>query len=394
MVSAAIDLLDEEPKVDLEALEAPPAKIVAEAAMLLRAVACVPGKAVPGLARSAERLASRLVPHARSARVLVGMALHPHLALDYAAAHVVLSFAGWPDEEFDRVLRSSLAVRGMGRERLPHRELEQAWLSTLAGDGRRDIRSNLSRTALGTGVDVLFGTRDDVYALTHALLYATDFGGVSPTLPRATNQILAEVQSALAGALDDDDFDLAGELLLAWPLLAAERPAVPSFGFRVLARVEDEVGFLPSLAIDAEGYDRHPVEARRGYVTATTYHTAFVMGLLCAIALRRPETATVSVDGPASPPEVVAALLAELPEREALPQWQTQFGLLAPEEQGALAPLVRDVGLRRAARRLDLVALRRVLAISLQAGVPPSTAALQAARLVARLARAPIASTV
>jgi hypothetical protein len=393
MVSAAIDLLGEEPKVDLEALEAPPHKIVAEAAMLLRAVRRVPADVSAEMARSAEALASRLIPHARSTRVLVGIALHPPLALDYAAAHIVLSSAGWPDAGFDGVLRSSLNANGTGRERVPHRELEQAWLRRLAGDPPQEsIQSILPRTALGTGVDVLFGTRDDVYALTHALLYATDFGGRLPPLPRADDEILSEAQSALAGALDDDDYDLAGELLLAWRLLAADTQPVPSFAFRVLAAVEDEVGFLPSLAIDGEGYERHPADARREYVTATTYHTAFVMGLLCAVALRRPETGPGPTDGRTAPPEAVAALLAELEDRETQPQWLKQLGRLPEEHQGALAPLVRDVALRRAARRLDLVALRRVLALSLEARITPSPAALQAARMVGRLARTPLAA--
>jgi hypothetical protein len=291
------------------------------------------------------------------------------------------------------VLWSSLRANGAGRERLPHRELEQAWLMGLAGNAPPDgVEGILPRTALGTGVDVLFGTRDDVYALTHTLLYATDFGGASPRLPRPAEQILADARSALAGALDDDDFDLAGELLLAWSLLDAEPEPAASFAFRVLAKVEDEVGFLPSLAIDGEGYASQPAEARREYVTATTYHTAFVMGLLCAVALRRPQRAPGPAAGPVSPPEVVAALLGELGERERAPQWQIEFARLPADEQGALAPFVRDLALRRAARRLDLVALRRVLAASLEAGIPPSAAALQAARLVARLARTPLAS--
>jgi hypothetical protein len=52
----------------------------------------------------------------------------------------------------------------------------------------------------------------------------------------------------------------------------------------VLARVEDEVGVLPSLAIDLAGYRRQNKRVRADFVTATSYHTGLVMGLLCAVA--------------------------------------------------------------------------------------------------------------
>lgn len=93
-------------------------------------------------------------------------------------------------------------------------------------------------------------------------------------------------EERLTGALDDDDFDLAAELLLARPCLGEGWNAVSSFGFAVLERVEDEVGVLPSLSLDGNEFARLPVAARPHYVAATAYHTAYVMGLLCAAILR------------------------------------------------------------------------------------------------------------
>jgi hypothetical protein len=97
----------------------------------------------------------------------------------------------------------------------------------------------------------------------------------------------------LAGALDDDDFDLAGELLLAWPFLDAAWDEPSSFAFAVLAGVEDEVGVPPSLALDRAEYERQPVAARKSYVAAVAYNTAYVMGLLCAVMLSRNSLAAV-----------------------------------------------------------------------------------------------------
>ena len=250
--------------------------------MLLRAVATLPDGTVRRCRVAA--LGSQLAVYAQGPRIAAGIALHPSLARDYGAAHIVLRAAGFGSPRCDAALeRARLADAAQGRERLPHRELEQAWLAWLC-DGKTPIAGLAERTALGRGIDLVFGKRDDVYALTHALMYATDFGGAAlPGLSRSPERIAAEADSALAGALDDDDFDLAGELLLTAPYLRREWSPTASFGFAVLAFVEDEVGVLPSLSLDREGYERHDPASRAAYVTAVAYHTAFVIGA----ALRR-----------------------------------------------------------------------------------------------------------
>ena len=61
----------------------------------------------------------------------------------------------------------------------------------------------------------------DAYAFTHLIMYCTDFGLRTPRLPRRRPTILMEVGSLLARYMDAEDYDLAGELLLAWPLMDA-----------------------------------------------------------------------------------------------------------------------------------------------------------------------------
>lgn len=87
-------LSDENPGIDLQAMEAPPNKIIAETAMFLRAAACVPADLACNVAVRAHKLTRALVPHARDQRVRIGIALHPALALDYGAAHIVLTKVG------------------------------------------------------------------------------------------------------------------------------------------------------------------------------------------------------------------------------------------------------------------------------------------------------------
>ena len=371
--------------LDLSALEAPPDKVVAETAMLLRAVATLPDGTVRRCRVAA--LGSQLAVYAQGPRIAAGIALHPSLARDYGAAHIVLRAAGFGSPRCDAALeRARLADAAQGRERLPHRELEQAWLAWLC-DGKTPIAGLAERTALGRGIDLVFGKRDDVYALTHALMYATDFGGAAlPGLSRSPERIAAEADSALAGALDDDDFDLAGELLLTAPYLRREWSPAASFGFAVLAFVEDEVGVLPSLSLDREGYERHDPARRAAYVTAVAYHTAFVMGLLCAAILRQEERPCLGriETSAATADRLIEELLAD-PKR---PQWLMFIRRLDRGQRAALTPFLLDVAIRRAARRLELGEVERALHLGVEQRVPATPLRLQAAELLQRLAAA------
>jgi Domain of unknown function (DUF6895) len=83
-------------------------------------------------------------------------------------------------------------------------------------------------------------------------MYVARFDQRLPRLPRPRRAILLEAESALARCLDEEDYDLSGELLLSWPLTAASWSAGATFGFRVLARVEDTAGFLPTASTRIE----------------------------------------------------------------------------------------------------------------------------------------------
>lgn len=383
---AAIALVEtDNPGVDLEALEAPPRKIVAETAMLLRVAAEVPATLAPGVAERAHELIRLLLPHARHPSVAVGIALRPALAGDYAAPHLVLTKAGYRDPEFDRALAEARAApTARARERLPHRDLEQAWLDSLIG-APPPSSELLARTVLCGGIDLLTGSRDDVYAFTHAVMYASDFGHQGVRLTGQARGALPMAEGALAGALDDDDFDLAGELLLTWPCLDSGWTTTASLAFAVLARIEDEVGIVPSLAIDRAAYDRQPAASRRHYVAAVTYHTAYVMGILCGLILRSrrlPRESLPAAPGSTKRADELLRRLADTRQR----QWYRQVQGLPPERRGACLSFLLDVALRRAVRRLDLGSVRQLLRLAIESDATLSPVCAQAAGILHRLA--------
>ena len=199
-----------------------PEKVVAETAMLIYAASASLSR--PNIASRVDHLAQVVAPHARSERVLVDIALHPALAFKFAVPHILLTKVGYPDAGFDDFLRSCASSQTRNaQDRPPSSSLERQWIRSLWNGLNSDLgwRAKLRDSMLNWPVDILGGLRTDAYAFTHLIMYCTDFGFRSPRLPRSRPAVLTDVGSLLARYMDAEDYDLAGELLLAWLLMGA-----------------------------------------------------------------------------------------------------------------------------------------------------------------------------
>src|SRR6266566_4615138 len=251
-----------------------PEKVISETAFLLLAASSAIH--IPEVKTRIQHVAEQLIPHARSKHMLLGVCLEPSLALDYSQAHVCLTRLGYPDTFFDTLLRQSMNSQAFaGRERTPHRMHEQQWIMEIWDPSTESNPSVVRKSALNLPMDLLNGSREDVYAFTHSLMYVSDRNIRPRRLPRQRTAILAEAEAALARCLDEQDYDLGGEVLLAWPLTGKSWSPTATFGFRVLARVEDVVGFLPSPATRMQRLNNLRGDERAGYLLATAYHTAY-----------------------------------------------------------------------------------------------------------------------
>ena len=132
--------------------------------------------------------------------------------LHYAQAHILLSNLGYLNPVFDMALAQSLGAQARaGKERTPHRALEQEWIAKRWKDSA-GWQPSMSRAAvsfvLNRSMDLLNGSREDIYAFTHALMYVTGFNVSPGRLPRRKTVILADAEAALARCLDEQDYDL------------------------------------------------------------------------------------------------------------------------------------------------------------------------------------------
>lgn len=365
-------------------------KVVAETALFLLACRGV-AQEYPEVAARLRKVAEALLPFARNEQVVVNLCLNPGLAGDYAFPHICLSRLGFADGRIDRLLELCFAAEAAGgRERLPHRILEQAWLRRVWRSAEADARADDAAAALsilGRPIDVFAATRDDIYAFTHAVMYLSDLGERQARLPRSRRRILDDAEIALAWCLDQQDYDLGGEVLLAWPYLGAPWSASASFAFRVLARVEDAVGFLPAPLTRMDRYNALGPEERPRYAMATVYHTAYVMGLLCSAALRhgnRPLRAIPAARGASR----AAPLLAVIDGHGDRPHWRDDIAELNARAQDRLSPMLLAIALRRAVTAHRPEQLRDLLLYGLENGIVDSPATRQAAEMLTRFAEA------
>ena len=362
-------------------------KVVAETAMLLYAVA--PLRAThPEVETASARLASRLVPLARGTEVQAAVCLDPGKALDHAMAHILLDRLGHPDAAFDTLLQGAQQTgRLLGPERLPHRLVEQAWLEQIWPHGapsQRRLSEAVAASALGRPLDALKASRADIYAFTHALLYATDMGRRPLASARRRRDIEADALVALGFALDAEDCDLTVEVLWTWPMLGLRWHPAALFALKGLIERQDSLGCLPGIGFEAQRIAGVSAEQRERHVRETCYHTVYVMGFLCAVASRQdrsPHRASRRTKRGTSRGAVLLDLLQGDQHR---PDWCARMAERGAELQDAAAPLFLSVLLRRAAEASDLARLRLVLNAALQCGLADDPAPLQAAALLRR----------
>jgi hypothetical protein len=361
-------------------------KVIAETAMLLLCAASLPD-VDEGLKERAGLLAALLIPLARSSSILAGVCADPSRAAHCAVAHAVLSRLGYPDTLVDQLLVESTALGSQFGAKLPEDRLEEDWVRrTWPGcTTARPERGLLGRSILGRQFDVLGCTRFDVYSFTHVIMYATDFGGRRTRLPRPSSAIAADADAALALSLDIDDFDVTAEVSMTWPMLALAWSPAAIFAFGLMATVDDELGFVPGPTFDLNSYESSSIDQRPRYRFATSYHTTYMMGILCAAGLRRrcfPLKAVPLGDSTGS-----GLALARLLDREiSESRWRAAFDALSPRQQDAVGSLVLTILLRRAKDRGDLSKVRTVLELALAHGLAEGPAVRQAVALLRRSA--------
>lgn len=334
-------------------------KVLAETALLTLAAGRLSADH-PNLSAQVDRLVQLTYPFAFDPAVRARMCTDPTMLLDHAFAAIALMRLGVGDPAMSTLLECCLPdIDAAARERSPHRALEQLWLAGLAGvrTAPGAVGRAVSGSAIGTGIDLLAARRDDFYALTHAIMYATDLGSAPLQLDAAAGTRLSRtLDAAIAISLDRHDYDLTAELAAGYPMLGLRATPVARFAIDVLFAVEDEAGLLPAPTLRLDRLSRLRAPHRSRYLHAASYHTMYVMGLLCTQLLRAEAPQLTCAPEPSQRPAAPARRRRGSPRH-----WEIQYELLSAAEQDGLASMVLTLALRDAVNECDLAAVADIL---------------------------------
>lgn len=338
-----------------------PEKIIAETAFLIAFTKSNKSYAV--VRDSINELAEVLIPLARSKTMQLNISLKPELALDYAHAHICLQFAGYPDEKFDKTVAAALQSMACdGIERTPYRMMEREWLMKIWDSGYKDsLKFWIPLSSLRHSVNLFSESTDGAYAITHAIMYASFNGG---GIPELEDDILFQImESLLIRYMDEQNYDIAGELLMAWPLLGKKMNSIVAFALECLFKIEAKVGFLPSPGLDISQLDPNDQKARRTYIYSINYHTALVMGLLCNCLLTNGDSNVVITKRSEYSDELKKNLTNEIRSKEHL-HWVELFMTLTKPCQEQLDPWLYQVCLIRWIKEKKYGGVKKLLELS------------------------------
>ena len=223
----------------------------------------------------------------------------PPSAAAFGISSVALKGFELLNPEFeDLVLRAFGSGLVEATERLPYRAMDVRWLRGLLDLSQPPVFDDLLPLSILTSrAHPVQMSIADAYALTHAVMYLTDFGRRSLPVSLDVQRIAATIDASIAWNLAAQNLDLLGENLILASLIGTPWSYYARYGWRCLMMAWDDLGFLPSPSFDPSLFLSQPNEARRHYASRHVYHTMFVTGILCAVMLRDPASDARATEG-------------------------------------------------------------------------------------------------
>lgn len=311
-------------------------KIIAEASFLM--VFAKAGKMYVEVEQTIDILFGLLEPLARSKSTMTNICLKPALALDYAHGHICLNYLGYSNEFFDNVVDKALKD-DKRIERTPYRVLEQEWLLKIwkNKNNNKEFKFWSKLCCMNFSLDLFSESTDGVYSLTHAIMYS--FFDESLTVDVDLDKLINAIEGLLIIYMDKQDYDIAGELLMAWTLTKKPLNHIALFALKCLTEIEKRVGFLPAPNLDLTMIEGKDIKERRTYIYSINYHTVFVMGLLSGSLLKNYDTIQIQPNQQIKSSELNIFLKNEL-QKEKQAHWMEYFKILDNEQKNVLLPWV------------------------------------------------------
>ena len=240
------------------------------------------------LQRVVDDIVALLIPLLRSERHRALLMRVPHTAAALGIGHGILNRLGARDESFDTLIRRALASGHVEMtERLPYRALDLCWTKTLLDDTSPPAAEQLLPHSILAGAPhPIYLSAPDTYALTHSIMYLTDFGARWSLDSIDVRRLSQSVDAALAYHLVSDNIDLLGELLMCSAMLNTTSSPYARLGWRLMWDIWERMGVLPGPTFDATEFGELQGDRATTYALRHIYHTNYVGGILIAMLLQ------------------------------------------------------------------------------------------------------------
>ncbi|WP_406675483.1 DUF6895 family protein [Nonomuraea sp. N2-4H] len=260
-------------------------KVLTEAAILLHVtqkVLAADASVAPCLEQSHKRLLKTLAARAYPERYFDMLARAPHIAWPLGITHAILSRHAVVNPSFEKLLERCIDLGWNGFvDRSIYRTLETRWALAVYKNHHPEVADLLALAPTNDTLPAPLALRESVYALTHTLFYASDFGAYPMPDSVKLDRTAECIDSFLAWQMWEGDLDLVGELLAA-----AYMCRLPSkYASIAIAVLWDDfcrpVVRGPYAKISHKG----AVSPFDPTIFSSCYHTTFVCGILCAAIL-------------------------------------------------------------------------------------------------------------
>jgi hypothetical protein len=263
-------------------------KLVAETALLLLIASRVPGKY--GFQADISELSRNLSPYARTARHLYLLAASPQAVAGLALAHIALTRLGAGDDIFDAAVKAAFSSQYFDSIDRPNfRHMEVRWLHGLYSNTTPDFSDLLCGSIINKPMHPIFMRREDAYAVTHAVMYLTDFGQSKMMPDISRPKLCAFIDHSISWCLAYSDWDLLGEIVMVQRFLQSHDSVFSESAVSLLADVFCRRLFMPGPNFVDARYDALPDHQKMYYAMVHGYHSTYVYGFLCCVDLMRGE---------------------------------------------------------------------------------------------------------
>lgn len=244
----------------------------------------------------ARRLAEIVRQHYDSTAAVACILRHPRLSASLGTLLLVLEHFGLATAQESAAVRSGFGSQYVdSSEHVPFRLLDRRWVRELATGIEEPLDEAVRLSGACRATNPIYMSREDGYAITHTVMYATNFGQRVAPAALLGQRLWDTIDAAIAWCLGSGDFDLLAELLLSQIYLQQRLSAYGRIAWRQCRSTWDDMGFLPSPSLSAETFTMCADEtARRQYAFHNMYHTILVSGLLCLAYLDHDPAPTAS----------------------------------------------------------------------------------------------------